>query len=303
MGYVSFQNDPFIPEEKRPELAQRVMTILEHGGMMGIDLVEIYGKRVVLLKPLSPNEDGKIIFRFNYYEDALWEDAVYSVKNAKVISFKIGFKQFAEVICAVYALVDFYANGAGIPHRDGKPMELGFYAGWLNHLFHEKFMDTEEEISTVDFLMTADLFGRDVFTDDDRAYLWRPGGDIHLSQGMMQWLAELRAEMTDIVEKSVSCNTLKVMMDALDEAEDFGHLYAFREMFYDFLAHPDDPKRQAAVMLLWRMVEREKAGLPSTEQGGWFAGEKKRRCPARLRVKRFLAVLGNLELRREVFGF
>ena len=60
-------------------------------------------------------------------------------------------------------------------------------------------------------------------------------------------------------------------------------VFAFREMFYDFTSHSEQPMVQAAVQFLKQMAEQEDD------------------CAVSLR--RYLAVLGNLPLRKEVFGF
>lgn len=92
-------------------------------------------------------------------------------------------------------------------------------------------------------------------------------------------------------------------MEILDRAKEYGHLYAFREMFSDFAAHPDDRDRQAAVALLQRLVEEGLTELPPAGNGGWFAWQERQFCSARQRVRRYLAVMGNLKLRWKNLGF
>lgn len=117
-------------------------------------------------------------------------------------------------------------------------------------------------------------------------------------QEWFQWLREeLQTIRASIAGQPGNRITLETLMDTLEKAKEYGHLYAFREMFYDFAAHPDDQDRQAAVALLRKLVEERMAKLPSTGNGGWFDWQEKRFCPARQQVKRYLAVMGNLALR------
>ena len=74
--------------------------------------------------------------------------------------------------------------------------------------------------------------------------------------------------------------------------------YMLRETFYDFLFHPEDPKRQATVVLLRRLVERGKTELPLPNSDNWLAWHEKRFSPARQWSKLHLAILGNLELKK-----
>ena len=52
----------------------------------------------------------------------------------------------------------------------------------------------------------------------------------------------------------------------------------FREAFYDFIAHQTDPRFQAALVLLGHLVQREEPNL-----------------------RRYVAILGNPALRKQVF--
>lgn len=69
---------------------------------------------------------------------------------------------------------------------------------------------------------------------------------------------------------------LQTMVEAIASAGS----YAFRDMFYGFIARQAEPRIQAAVLLLERLAER---GEPN--------------------IRRYLAILGNPALREKVFGF
>ena len=302
---VSFRGDMSIPKEKLLEFTERVLTILRQGGMMGIERVELYGKRIALLTPPVPDEAGKVVCRYNYFEDDGWDSICYNTKTGQFKNRDVGCLQFCEVVCAIYVLYELYA--AGVAYRDGAPFDKSHYIGCLNYLFDEKFPDRQtgsstpvEKIPTAPFLSCEDSFG------DDQLPLWKPASDVCISPERQGWLQELRKELEAIRSSANrplgSRTTLEVLMDTLDRAKEYGHIYAFREMFYDFAAHPDDRNRQAAVALLQRLVEEGLAELPPAG-GGWFTWQEKRFCPARQRVRRYLAIMGNLELRERGFGF
>lgn len=302
---VSFRGDMSIPKEKLLEFTERVLTILRQGGMMGIERVELYGKRIALLTPPVPDETGKVVCCYNYFEDDGWDSICYDTKTGRFKSRDVGCLQFREVVCTIYVLYEFYA--AGVAYRDGEPFDKSPYIGWLNYLFNERFLVTRtgsgtpmEKLPTVLFLSCKGSFG------DDQLPLWKPIGDVCISPETQRWLQELREEF----EAVRSCagrplgsrTTLEALIDTLDRAKEYGHLYAFREMFYDFATHPDDRDRQAAVALLQRLVEKGLVELPPAG-GGWFTWQERRFCPARQRVRQYLAVMGNLELREKTFGF
>lgn len=345
--------------------------------MMDFEQVQIYGKRISLLTPLGPNEDGRVLFEYNYFEDDIWESAGYDIKTNKLSTGKIGSRQFCAVICAAYLLYEFYTQEFGIAKRDGMIYHGYSYIGWLNYLFDAKYTNAriqdpyriynllpehrrEEKLMPytydsdmacvsnvgivkyiaatmpdycqeegelekrleaaakedlkrppyppVEKLSTTDFLGYKGFSDDDRAYFWKPNGDVHFSPGMKGWMEGLQAELLEIESeldgKMYSDNLLKLLVELLSDAnQSFGMIYMFREAFYDLISHPEDSKRQAAVILLQRLVKRGKDELPSPNPDRWLAWHEKRFSPARQRIKRYLAVIGNLELRKEILEF
>lgn len=125
--------------------------------------------------------------------------------------------------------------------------------------------------------------------DDDRAWWWKPGGNICFSAEMNGWLEERREELRELarMETIGSPELMRLLVDTLCCIQEDWNTMAFGGMFYDFLAHAEDPVVQAAVRSIGRLAqeyrEKQADGLK------W--------------LRRYLAVLGNFDLRREVFGF
>ncbi len=120
---------------------------------------------------------------------------------------------------------------------------------------------------------TQELFG---VAPDDMAYYWRSDDGMQFSDEMAAWMQSLRAELDGITDTIPPERFLQAMADAIAGAGS----YAFRDMFYEFIARQAEPRVQAAVLLLERLIER---------------GE--------LNIRRYLAILGNPALREKVFGF
>ena len=125
----------------------------------------------------------------------------------------------------------------------------------------------------VEPISTQELFG---VSSDDMAYYWQPDGKVQFSDEMTAWMQSLRAELDGITDTIPPERFLQAMADAIAGAGN----YAFRDMFYEFIARQAEPRVQAAVLLLERLAER---GEPN--------------------VRRYLAILGNPTLREAVFGF
>ena len=120
---------------------------------------------------------------------------------------------------------------------------------------------------------TQELFG---VAPDDMAYYWRSDGKVQFSDEMAAWMQSLRAELDGITDTIQPERFLQTMAGAIADARN----YAFRDMFYEFIARQAEPRVQAAVLLLNRLNGR---GEPN--------------------VRRYLAILGNPALRETVFGF
>ena len=124
-------------------------------------------------------------------------------------------------------------------------------------------------------------------SDDDRAWWWRPDGDVRFSEEMNAWLAQCRSALETLAREETvmhGAELLELLIGTLDYIQKrYRSLFAFREMFYDFMAHCESPMVQAAVRFLKQMAEQEED------------------CTVFLR--RYLAVLGNLTLRKKVLGF
>lgn len=63
-----------IPEEHREEWARQVLKILRAGGMMAVEELRLYRKKIYLLLPPELNEDGWATGYYNYFEKSSWEN-------------------------------------------------------------------------------------------------------------------------------------------------------------------------------------------------------------------------------------
>ena len=462
-SFAGYYRDRAVPPELREEFSARVFTILQEGGMMRIEPINLYDKPIYLLSPLKANGKGDILFSYNYFENSFWETAGYNVHEAFFFSNKVGWGTFRNVVCAVYVLYEFYCTTFGIAEADGRIFDARKIICWFNCLFKEKYTnqrasdlwriyrllhdydwvpdqeiavdlipqnptgtisqtgldnylvvkffdhfkqeaqdesaiqepseegkifitdrvtklyrtlttyrqtgcETEEEkiawlqsllpqkatdittpiangnlddihaklrfwlamntpvvslriiadVFEFDFwdrlkeledtfphthemfstpdecpvlppLSTGDFLGR---LDDERAYFWTPGGNITFSQDMTDLLGHFRQRL-DIIQSQEGAllpqgSLIRTLVEILSEADQvYNGIYAFQEIFYDFLEHPDDRHRQAATLLLRELM-------------GQYRDDPKL---GQRMIRRYLAVLGNKALRKQILNF
>ena len=81
----------------------------------------------------------------------------------------------------------------------------------------------------VEPISTQELFG---VSSDDMAYYWQPDGKVQFSDEMTAWMQSLRAELDGITDTIPLERFLQAMVDTIAGAGN----YAFRDMFYGFIA-------------------------------------------------------------------
>lgn len=148
-------------------------------------------------------------------------------------------------------------------------------------------------------------------SDDDRMFWWDGTSEVCISKITDEWLIGLgksHKEIMDCISQNEydKCDILKKMMEVLSDANlKFKRIFAFKNMFYEFVQNADDKNYIAAIELFKKLCEENKETVEIMKNvKGWeFVARKVKFNPGRLQIKRFLAVMANQKLRREYFGF
>ncbi len=148
------------------------------------------------------------------------------------------------------------------------------------------------------------------FSDDDRAFWWDENGEVVLSAEMDLWLKNLAVQyqkQLDMIPEENQVNFKEEMVLLLEETEKFyRRIYAFADMFYEFLQNDTDRRYAAAVRQLKILVEENKAAGRIIEKvKPWWeiTSRNVTHNKGRLTVKRYLSVMANRKLRKKYFGF
>ena len=329
--YLRYWGDMSIPEHKRKEFTQRVLYLLHQGGMFQTNTIFLFDKEIEVLSPVTVDENGVACFNFNYFEDDSWESAGYNVNKAAFFSNKVGGNEFNGVLRSVYILYEFYTESFGLALEDGVPFDATPYIQWLNYLFQESYTNARRlgirkpyqmpieplpPMTTETFLMKNHRGSANVFedenvyriTNDDRAYYWQEHNDIEFSKDMNDWLQKLRQEWEQFRNEGslmIPSQAQNLWFDTLYEANRiYRNLYCFAVTFYEFLEQSHVPEIQAAMILLQRLVECNRPEqIPEQDPLVWLKRLIQLDHPGRIEIKRYLAVLGNSVLRKDVFGF
>ena len=176
--------------------------------------------------------------------------------------------------------------------------------------YRKEVMDAPiEPISTATFLSAYGTFYE---TDADRLYWWDGTKEVIISDELELWLQSLKKKYIEILKKTPQSTIrtdqfLKSFMKLLKDIDNKYHrIFAFADMFYEFLNHSDQSEYQAAIELLKALAEEnEEAGrLPENAERYWSMLEDKSvHNIGRLRIKRYLSLLANKKLRQKYLEF
>lgn len=170
---------------------------------------------------------------------------------------------------------------AEIYHRDFWELWEQAKEGWACH-FYQKLVEGEQE--------PIQPIPTDVYlhlTPDKKLFCLLPEEMENLSSETRAWLEELNIRFNETLHAlkpwSDGLSFQRSMVETLSAVRSRNaRIWAFRDMFYEFLANWDQPAYQA----MWKLFE-EMAAKEETESS---------------RLRQYLALLFNLPLREEVFG-
>lgn len=70
--YGDYKGNMRIPKERKGEFTENVIKLLNYGGMMQLEQVCMYRKKIALIKPVEMDAEGIASFHYNYFEDDVW---------------------------------------------------------------------------------------------------------------------------------------------------------------------------------------------------------------------------------------
>ena len=84
--YAGYTGGMDIPEEERDNFTEKMLKLLNYGGMMNFEVINMFGIELGLIKEIELDENGRASFHYNYFEDDVWEDAGYNSNTGKLFT-------------------------------------------------------------------------------------------------------------------------------------------------------------------------------------------------------------------------
>ena len=239
-----------------------------------------------------------------YKTDHSYEDLIhfpFDEKENKRNDIAIGLRFFHFIPPQVYASLV------------AKEMDLSFDQVWND--FKEKeypyicqLDDSEQKalyISTSEYLATPlSSINSDIkpyiLTDDDRLY-WnaKPGKE------MGKWIDDLQKRYQEIESKMIGIEEFIGLFVRANVI--YKKIYPFADMNYEFLSALNDERYQKAICLLDELIEENRKNGETIKKATYSSWDHENTGitfnEGRVKIKRYLALMANADMRKKVFGF
>ena len=138
-GYLRFDGDVRIPEERRGDFCRALDKIFYYGGMMHVEPYRSDGRALTLISPVRFRRGESVSFHFNYFEDDTLDDAGFAANTFRLFAGKVGDREFSFVMSAAFELYELYGEGLGVVSRGENAILVDDSVGWVSHLMGADF--------------------------------------------------------------------------------------------------------------------------------------------------------------------
>lgn len=132
--YVWYSGAADYPLEKRKRIKENILKMLDAGGMMQIESVKNNNHELYVLSKPEKDQNNRILWNYNYFEDDMWETASLDCKDLQIYSNKVGNEEYKDVMIALYMLSELEDNDIGFTMCNGDIVSEEKYVGWINQI-------------------------------------------------------------------------------------------------------------------------------------------------------------------------
>lgn len=132
--YVWYSGAADYPLEKRKRIKENILKMLDAGGMMQIESIKNNNHELYVLSKPEKDQNNRILWNYNYFEDDMWETASLDCKDLQIYSNKVGNEEYKDVMIALYMLSELEDNDIGFTMCNGDIVSEEKYVGWINQI-------------------------------------------------------------------------------------------------------------------------------------------------------------------------
>lgn len=244
--FIDYAGDNRISAHLQAEFNEHMLKILNYGGMMQLERINMFDQELHLLKPLKLSTEGKVSFYFNYFEDDSWESAGYDAQKTYLWSGKVGSREFCDVMLAAYMLYEIYSEGIGFALINGEMVEADTIIGWFNQLFGTEY-SLEKRFRSWESAEICAYRNEDYGAESQRAYVSRDFDSL-LSNPMLMYAGG--TELADVCY--VLRGTTSLTEDSVQPGTYPETILACRQKLAEYLQQSTD--KENALSAIWALL-------------------------------------------------
>ena len=116
-----------VPAEKRDEMNQYVLEIIDKCGIRKTEKMTVAGAEVTVVGPAQPNADGIVVFDYSIFERKQTEISTYDLNTCELHTEDRGYGEFGLVMNMIMILQEAYTDGGCYLVEYGELCNAGGY--------------------------------------------------------------------------------------------------------------------------------------------------------------------------------
>lgn len=182
--------------------------------------------------------------------------------------------------------------------------------------FFSKNIENDYE-QMVESMSTSKFFCEN---DDDMLQVWKPNRDMQVSEELEGWFEEIKRKFDTYIQegRTITKPIRQIMEDLYYANVNYLNIYVNADFLEETLDNIEDIRYQAIWKIFHEIIyspkvmeegekifdqEALKQGIRQTKYSWTMTNYELKRNEGRMKVRRYLALVANLELRKKVFGF
>lgn len=123
-----------IPEDKKKSFNENVLKILYLCGIRKTSEMELAGRKISVVEPAAPDENGLVTFDYSIFEKMKREVCTYNMRTCELVTPDRGYREFGVTMNLVMVLLESFSETPCYLVCDGKPVPVDGYAALIKGL-------------------------------------------------------------------------------------------------------------------------------------------------------------------------
>lgn len=217
-NYYKILGEVKVPEEKKKELNDHILCILDRCGIRKTKEMNIAGKPVTVLERAKPDENGIISFNYSIFEQRKREISTYDTNTCSLHVSDRGYAEYGVTMNLLMVLLEAYTNGNCYVMYKDELMNVRGYLQLLYTILGEKIklMNRGRYWDVLNFFHAQGnewIFSQKLFDvipfsyscfdiDHIMASLWFNDDEIEISENITSFnRSDIKSDSTTLVKK------------------------------------------------------------------------------------------------------